>query len=371
MSPSQALSEFRQLLRDLAGDLRQFGRDRRRLVDELETLTSVLLAILLGHLAGVQHVGWAAFSGYIVMRSDVRDSFSRGCLRVLGTCIGAAGALLVLRHLQLNPYEQAVLLGTVGSITLYLTLVGRYGYAWLLGGLTYAMVVLASLQAPDQLEQYALSRLLEVALGTSACVLVSALSTYGVRARLWPKVPTTVASTPRTLGVWQPLALRHALQGGLALALLSLGATAEIGVDVSQAAITILAVMVVPFDGLSSAGKAVSRRLLHRMLGCLLGGGLAALLLLVSQESLWLTLAGVALGVLIGRHLENGPLGIGYLGMQFALAFLVVMVPDHYDHIDPVAGMARLGGILLGFLVLEPVYWLSTWLIRRLSPGSP
>lgn len=53
--------------------------------------------------------------------------------------------------------------------------------------------------------------------------------------------------------------------------------------------------------------------------------------------------------------------------MQFALAFLVVMVPDHYDHIDPVAGMARLGGILLGFLVLEPVYWISTWLIRRLS----
>ena len=173
MPPSQALSEFRQLLRDLAGDLRQFGRDRRRLVDELETLTSVLLAILLGHLAGVQHVGWAAFSGYIVMRSDVRDSFARGCLRVLGTCIGAAGALLVLRHLQLNPYEQALLLGTVGSITLYLTLVGHYGYAWLLGGLTYAMVVLASLQAPAQLEQYALSRLLEVALGTSACVLVS------------------------------------------------------------------------------------------------------------------------------------------------------------------------------------------------------
>lgn len=367
MPPSQALSEFKQLLRDLAGDLRQFGRDRRRLVDELETLASVLLAILLGHLAGVQHVGWAAFSGYIVMRSNVRDSFARGCLRVLGTCIGAGGALLVLRHLQLSVYEQAVLLGIVGSTTLYLTLVGRYGYAWLLGGLTYAMVILASLQLHSQIERYAWSRLLEVALGTAACVLVSALSTYAIRARWWPEAPATVASAPNARPLWQPAALRHALQGGLALALLALGAMWKLEVDISQAAITILAVMVVPLDGLSNASKAVSKRLLHRMLGCLLGGGLAAILLLVSQENLWLTLSGVALGVLIGRHIENGPLGIGYLGMQFALAFLVVMVPDHYDHIDPVAGMERLGGILLGFLVLEPVYWISTWLIRRLA----
>ncbi|MDT3717914.1 FUSC family protein [Pseudomonas oryzihabitans] len=129
MPPSQALSEFKQLLRDLAGDLRQFGRDRRRLIDEVETLASVLLAILLGHLAEVQHVGWAAFSGYIVMRSNVRDSFARGYLRVLGTCIGAGGGLLVLRHLHLQAHEQAVLLGIVGSLTLYLTLVGRHGYA--------------------------------------------------------------------------------------------------------------------------------------------------------------------------------------------------------------------------------------------------
>ncbi len=369
MLPSHALSQLKQLLLDLGGDLRRFGRDRRRLIDELETLASVLLAILLGHLAGVQHVGWAAFSGYIVMRSNVRDSFARGCLRVLGTCIGAGCALLVLHYLHLQTHAQAVLLGIVGSLTLYLTLVGRHGYAWLLGGLTYAMVILAGLQTPDKIELFAWSRLLEVLLGTSACVLVSALSTYAIRNRWLPKAPDTPTSEPLALALWQTSALRHALQGGLALALLSLMAGWKIGVDISQAAITILAVMVVPLDRLSEASKAVSRRLLHRMLGCLLGGGLAALLLLLGQGSLWLILAGVAIGVLIGRHIENGPLGIGYLGMQFALAFLVVMVPDHYDHIDPVVSMERLGGILLGFIVLEPLYFALTWLISRPSAG--
>ncbi|MDT3717913.1 FUSC family protein [Pseudomonas oryzihabitans] len=231
------------------------------------------------------------------------------------------------------------------------------------------MVILAGLQRPDQIELFAWSRLLEVVLGTSACVLVSALSTYAIRNRWLPKIPDTATAEPLALAFWQPSALRHAVQGGLALALLSLMAAWKINVDISQAAITILAVMVVPPDRLGDASKAVSKRLLHRMLGCLLGGGLAALLLLVSQDSLWLTLAGVAIGVLIGRHIENGPLGIGYLGMQFALAFLVVMVPDHYDHLDPVAGLERLGGILLGFVVLEPLYFASTWLISRHSAG--
>ena len=36
------------------------------------------------------------------------------------------------------------------------------------------------------------------------------------------------------------------------------------------------------------------------------------------------------LGVIIGRHTENGPPSVSYAGLQSTLAFLVVLVPDNY-----------------------------------------
>lgn len=364
MNLPQRFLKFTQALLDVAKDLRHFGCDRHRLVDELKTLTAVWMAILLGHLSGVQHVGWAAFSGYIVMKADVGESFTRGCMRVLGTCIGGIGAVLALSYVPLESIKQTLPLAMVGFVTLYMTMVGRYSYAWLLAGLTYAMIILAGLQTPTQVERFASSRLLEVGLGTLACVVVSVVFSYSIGARWLSKARAPIVPEQRALRFWQPLALRHALQGAFALAILSLCAGWNFDLDISQAAITILAVMVVPLDGLSEASKAVSKRLMHRMAGCLLGGGFAAVLLLFSQGSQVMTLILVAVGVLIGRHIENSSLDMKYLGMQFSLAFLVVMVPDQYDYIDPIVGLKRLGGILLGFFVLELVKFFSNLLVH-------
>jgi len=70
-------------------------------------------------------------------------------------------------------------------------------------------------------------------------------------------------------------------------------------------------------------------------------------------------LLGTALGVALGRHLENGNHGRGYVGTQFTLAVLVVLVPDSWDgaHIAP--GYDRLLGVLVGMAVLEPVLLLG------------
>jgi uncharacterized membrane protein YccC len=93
--------------------------------------------------------------------------------------------------------------------------------------------------------------------------------------------------------------------------------------------------------------------------------GLAALL--HGPARAVLMLVGTALGVAWGRHLENGNHGRGYVGTQFTLAVLVVLVPDSWDAARIAPGYDRLLGILVGMAVLEPVLLLGAALSRARS----
>ena len=61
------------------------------------------------------------------------------------------------------------------------------------------------------------------------------------------------------------------------------------------------------------------------------------------------------LGVLIGRHIENGQTQIAYLGLQFTLAILVVLVPDDYSQASIAPELHRLISIFVGMAILWPV----------------
>ena len=125
-------------------------RDRlpaARLLDDAESVASVLLAITLAHLLGARNVCWAAFSGYMVMRGHVADSVTRGALRIVGTAAGAGLALLLVPWAA-RPWPVAALAAAgVGGLTLYGALTGRRAYAWLFVGLTFEMVLLGTSKA--------------------------------------------------------------------------------------------------------------------------------------------------------------------------------------------------------------------------------
>src|SRR3546814_15881510 len=83
---------------------------------------------------------------------------------------------------------------------------------------------------------------------------------------------------------WNAQAARHAAQAGLTLALLPPIYAATRLPELSGTAITILAVMIVPVAGIGQSGLVpVSRRLLHRAIGCI-AGGLLAIAVLRSEE---------------------------------------------------------------------------------------
>lgn len=334
-----------------------------RLVDEAECVASVLLAILFAHLIGAANVSWAAFSGYMVMRGHVAESLLRGGLRIVGTAAGAALGLALTPLVVGNLALTSVALALIGGAMLYAALTAKRAYAWLFVGLTFVMILLDKTQHPDiALTAFARTRLLEVIAGTSACVVVSTLSTVSLR-KIWP-AERSVASAGTG---WHPYAARHAGQGAAALLILpALGHWLNLPA-LAQSAVAIIAVMLVPVSSIGASGFVpVSRRLLNRVAGCAAGGLLAAAFLFLGHGSAPVLVIGTILGVAAGRHLENGKGTLAYAGTQFVLAVLVTLVPDDYAlaHIGP--ALDRLAGTLIGMALLEPV--LLAW--HLIAPGE-
>ncbi|WP_116089559.1 FUSC family protein [Sphingomonas crusticola] len=325
--------------------------DARR-VDELECVASVLLAILFAHWIGASNVSWAAFSGYMVMRGHVAESFIRGLLRIVGTAAGALLGLAITPLVAGDVLLTSLGLAAIGGTMLYAALTAKRAYAWLFVGLTFVMILLDKVQHPDiAIIEFARTRMLEVIAGTVACVVISTASTLTLR-RIWP---AERSASPARVG-WHPHAARHAAQAALALLILpALGAWLHLPA-LSQSAVAIMAVMLVPVTSLGVSGFVpVSRRLLNRVVGCLAGAALAACFLFIARGSAPILILGTIIGVAAGRHLENGKGALAYAGTQFVLAILVTLVPDSYAdaHIGPAAD--RLLGTLIGMALLEPV----------------
>ena len=327
-----------------------------RMVDELECVASVLLAIVFGHLADVQNISWAAFSGYMVMRGHISESLLRGVLRIIGTIAGALLALAVTPLVWTSPVASAAALALIGGTTLYGALMSKRSYAWLFVGLTFAMILLDKLEYPnDVLEAFASTRIRETVAGTVACVLVSMVSTYTLRRR-WPGPP----SPPLPTFGWDPDTARHAAQGAIALAMLPFLQAAFHIPELTQGAVTIMALMIIPVGGIGRSGLVpVSRRIVLRVAGCVCGAALAAAFLVLAhvsaQAAAPVLIIGTMLGVMLGRHIENGKSAIAYGGTQFTLAILVTLVPDSYVFAEIAPSLARLTGILVGILLLVPV----------------
>ena len=361
MTPDMAIGR-----KILTRELRALVTPGPRMIDELACVASVMLAIALAHLIGAKMIAWAAFSAFVLMKGDPRETMLRGVLRVVGTAVGAGLALAIVPMASRTVPGAMIAAGLIGALGLYGMLTARRAYAWLLFGLTFQMILLDKLEHPtlDTLA-FAQTRLLEVVAGTVACVLVSI--TVALLTRREAGLP--IETPPRMH--WHPGAARHAAQAGVTLALLPL-LHRFVGVpELAQAGVTIMAVMIVPVAGLGKSGLVpVSYRLLHRAVGCLCGAVLAIGILGLAQGSApWLVL-GTCVGIVIGRHIESASPRATYIGVQFVLAILVVLVPDSYEQAAAEPGIHRLISTLVGMALLEPVLLAWHALAPRVKGGE-
>ncbi|WP_077002685.1 FUSC family protein [Variovorax sp. KK3] len=368
--PAALIDRAKTLGAELWQEFRAPARARERALEEAEAVLSVLLAIVLAHAMGAEHIGWAAFSGYMVLRARLAESLARGGLRIAGTALGAAAGFAASSVLGQSLPGLSAALALVGGVTLYGALTQERGLAWLFAGVTFSMVVLDSLVQPfEDVTRFAATRVLEVAAGTIASLAVGALSALTLRPRILPPAPDAIAAPRQRIG-WHREAALHSLQAAVAFALAPL-LVAEMGErGVSQAVTTIAAVMLVPLaslgnvGGVGGAGGGVTARLLQRFAGCLAGAGVAALALLLTQHHLLAMLLCVGLVVAVGRHVENSGKRFAYAGTQFAIAFLVVFVPDSYTAMSAEPGLQRLAGIVAGIALLQVVRIVFGSLVR-------
>ncbi len=339
--PGRVVAELSQLA---------FTGARARLA--LAASVAVGAAIFLALILRLQDVYWAGISAFVCMQANQPQSTRKGLHRILGTVAGAAAALILFPMLAYDHAGTLLLLFCAGTLSILGSLVSRYSYAWLLGGITTIMVVLGALTDPLQTLNLAFYRSSEIILGTSVALAAAKL--------LLPPAPATASAAPgwaSLLGTHGYM-LGHAVRAGIAVALVPVIWRLFELPNLSQMAISIGAVMAVPvLTGKAEQDRrAVFERSAQRLFGCLLGGSLGLLLLLTplaSSFAAWLALlmAGAAIGV----EIETGKQGIQTVGIQAEVAFILTMTQGWGPASSLLPAFDRLAGMVGAMALLLAV----------------
>ena len=337
--------------------------------EPLKVVLSVLLAVTLADALELDDLAWAAFSGFMVMRSDVSESTRRGLMRILGTLGGAAFGIVLAPAIVDNPMLLVASLLVVTWIGIFGSLESRFGYAWIFFGITAGLVMTEALAAPDNVLHFAATRVAEITVGTASCILVASLfsaSRTGAQtgAQIIANAAREASPAPRVLSeAWFDahwVLLEHATRSALAVALLPLVWRWFEIEDFSQTALTSFVIMFVP-DAVVREGRhrAIIERMIHRAAGCLLGSAVALASLSALGDTLLPSLLVLSVGVWVGHHVQNGRNGVSYVGTQFVLGLLITLVqgPGPITHITP--GLERFVGILIGVAAdcLLIIFW--------------
>jgi uncharacterized membrane protein YccC len=140
----------------------------------------------------------------------------------------------------------------------------------------------------------------------------------------------------------------------------------------SQAIISIVAVLLVPASALSNgnAAQTIQRRLLNRLLGCLLATLCALLVLPVIGD--WTVLCWMALAIAIGlaAYVQAGDARVSYLGTQFGVGFIIAFVQDGNAPPNAAGAAERLAGILVALALMGVLAILVSLASRTRRPAA-
>jgi uncharacterized membrane protein YccC len=372
---------LREIPGALATELRSLDWRGARGLEAAEAAASVTLAIL-GALA--LHSGepwWAGITAFMVTRASPSLAVSRGVMRIAGSVAGAVIALLVLRLFVYQSLPFCLSLFVLSCIGSFGFVCSRFGYAWLIGTVTACLVMLMSLDQPQEAFNTAVNRVAEVIIGTVASLIVSGLSPAPADGGA---APAAVLLDPPPLAFWrcrygaellrwlpgkQPL-LWHACRGGLTVMLMP--ALADWLAPESPVAIgiTVVIVMAIPTTAiLDSDSRVIVQRAAHRLIGCLIGAlvGLGCLAFISSDLLLWIAL--IPPGIWLCSQIQTGATGVSYIGTQAMFAYVTSMVQGQGppDSISP--GFERLVGVMGGLSILFAVTLILS--LIPLSQPSP
>jgi len=355
------------VLREIPGalvtELRSLEWRGRRGLEATEAAASVTLAVLAALVLHSDEPWWAAITAFMVTRASPAEAVSRAAMRVTGSAVGALTALVVLRMFVYQSLPFLLCLFLLSCIGLFGFVTSRHGYAWLVGSVTACLVMLMSFDQPQSAFDTAVNRVIDVAIGTAASLVVCALSPLPPAAA----APTTSLLDPPPLAFWRrdygvelrrwlpgnaPL-LMHACRGGLTVMLLP--ALAEWIAPVSPVTVGVTAVIVMSIPTtaiLNSDNHAIIQRGVHRFIGCLIGAlaGLACLAVIGDNFLPWISL--IPPGIWLCSQIQTGSTGVSYIGTQAMFAYLMSMLQGQGPPETIAPGLNRLVGVMGGLSIL-------------------
>jgi uncharacterized membrane protein YccC len=329
--------------------------------EPLKAALSVLMAVTLADALDLDDLVWAAFSGYMVMRADPWEATQRGVMRIVGTLNGAAFGVVLAPLTAGDPALLVASLFLATWIGIFGAFKSRYSYAWVFFGITAGLVMTEALAAPDDVFHFAATRVAEIAVGTTSCILVACLfSASRTGAQTGAQIIANSARGPTSVpGVLSEgwfeahwVQLEHATRSAVAVALLPfIWRWFEIE-NFRQTAVTSFVIMIAPVAVIMEGGhRPIIERMIHRSAGCLLGSAVPLATLSALGNTLLPSLLVLSAGVWIGYHVQNGRNGVNYVGTQFALGLLTTLVQGPGPVTDITPGLERFVGILIGAAV--------------------
>ncbi|HEY1431514.1 MAG TPA: FUSC family protein [Stellaceae bacterium] len=369
---------LRGIVEALSTELRSLEVRGPRGTEAVGAAMSVTLAAVAAFALHSDEPWWAAISAWMVTRSTLAVALSRGAMRLIGS---AAGATIAVIFLGLFAYDQlafCLCLFAMAWVGLFGFAKSRNGYAWLISAITGNLVMLIALDQPQTAFTTAVNRIADVTIGTTAALLVTFLLPA------LPNAPGSSSASSKSalpLLFWSPRHARefegwlrdnwplmlHACRGGLTVMVLPLLLNWLAPLGSSTLAVTAVAVMAIPTTAVQEPnGRTVVLRAAHRLMGCAVGAlvGLFCLHWVGSNFPLWLLL--LMAGTWLSSQIQSGNTGIGYVGTQAGIAFLLSMIQGQGPPLSPIPGLDRFAGIMAGLSVLLVITMVIS--LFRLTP---
>lgn len=323
----------------IRADVVAFDQGGPRVRQAIACGVAVAFAIWLAIVLNLDYPMWSGISAFTCLQSSAAASALKGLLRILGTITGALVAAFLIHFVAQDHFVLLLALFVGVSFSLYRSYLSRWMYAWLLGGITFGLVLMMTLADASAGLHAGAYRAAEIIVGAASAWLSGALL---LPAAIDPERDKAIMAKPKP-GSKRRAALT-AINGGIGI-------------------VTVIVLYdLFDFPGFSSSFVSIIRiadldpqvgrhRGFLRLIGCVVGGGVGLLVVGFAMDWLPSLLFWVFAWSVVFAYFGSGSEASGYAGFQAAIAFYLTCVPDMAPAVTLDPAIDRLAGIVMAMAV--------------------